>query len=338
MVDGLAQNDNRFREAAELVRQGDFAKALELYQQLPGPEAAYGAGGCLYKLGRYREAQAVLQQCTQDNPKLAPALALLQAMDNLGYLPGEAGLTGPKRQEHPDAQGHGTARPGRTPRWSTILLVVTGLSPLWSVLFLGWNPATMMTLAWIELVISNATAMFYEIVGNWRKWPPHKRFGEAFMCFLFFAIFVGISSLFASMMLAALYNETSQSVDPALVEPGDGNRGGFPGLLRDLNPNIAYVALGMAASNLVSGWRRMLREARRTIRPTHTAIRNTGASCGVLMWYLVFGAMFAEYTGYVFPVLALYVLSKTVLDVLLDRFDRRRKEQGPPSWLDTADV
>ena len=68
------------KEAAEHVREGKYEKALRLYQRIRGSETAYGAGGCLYKLGRIDEARYALERCLSLQPDFTKASDLLATL------------------------------------------------------------------------------------------------------------------------------------------------------------------------------------------------------------------------------------------------------------------
>jgi Ca-activated chloride channel family protein len=55
-------------QASSNYRAGDYAAALEAWQQLDGDEAGYNRANTLAKLGRYEEALANYQQLLEQNP------------------------------------------------------------------------------------------------------------------------------------------------------------------------------------------------------------------------------------------------------------------------------
>ena len=74
-------DDEQLREAAVLVRKREYRRALDIYRRIPGPDADYGAGGCLHKLKRYDEAKVAFSRCLRQCPDHPQARRLLQHVE-----------------------------------------------------------------------------------------------------------------------------------------------------------------------------------------------------------------------------------------------------------------
>ena len=56
------------KEATQLVKCGEFEKALVLFKKAGGADGAFGEGICYYKLGHLRDAAKAVKQCKELNP------------------------------------------------------------------------------------------------------------------------------------------------------------------------------------------------------------------------------------------------------------------------------
>lgn len=65
-------------EAKRFAKEGQYEAALGLFREAGGRDGAYGAGACLYKLGRYDEAREALHHCLELEPQYEKARDLLE--------------------------------------------------------------------------------------------------------------------------------------------------------------------------------------------------------------------------------------------------------------------
>lgn len=65
-------------EARQLAKEGKYEAALEIFQAAGGTEGYYGAAACLYRLGRFAEAEEELSHCFELDPQHEKALSLVE--------------------------------------------------------------------------------------------------------------------------------------------------------------------------------------------------------------------------------------------------------------------
>ena len=70
----------RLERGAQAYRSGDYAAALEAWQDLPGADAAYNRGNALAQQGRYDEALEAYDRALQLQPGMADAIANREAV------------------------------------------------------------------------------------------------------------------------------------------------------------------------------------------------------------------------------------------------------------------
>ena len=71
----------RMQQAAEAYRQGDFARAAQLYQGLDSADGHYNRGNALAKAGRYPQAIEAYDRALQKQPRMADAIANKAAIE-----------------------------------------------------------------------------------------------------------------------------------------------------------------------------------------------------------------------------------------------------------------
>ncbi|HEB97202.1 MAG TPA: tetratricopeptide repeat protein, partial [Sedimenticola thiotaurini] len=71
------------RRGSAEYRRGDFAAALQAFEQASGPDADYNRGNALARLGRYREAIAAYDQALKQAPGMEDARANRAAVEKL---------------------------------------------------------------------------------------------------------------------------------------------------------------------------------------------------------------------------------------------------------------
>ncbi|HSM10855.1 MAG TPA: VWA domain-containing protein, partial [Lysobacter sp.] len=71
----------RMQQAAQAYRQGDFARAAQLYQGLDSADGHYNRGNALAKAGRYPQAIEAYDRALQKQPRMADAIANKAAVE-----------------------------------------------------------------------------------------------------------------------------------------------------------------------------------------------------------------------------------------------------------------
>ena len=314
-------------EAGELVGQQRYGEALELYRRGDGAMAWYGQGGCLYRLGRYQEAKAALERCVELAPDFAEAPELLERVEQSASSAPRGATAAAVR---PRADGTATGRPPRITKLSGLFLVLTGLGPLWGVLFLGWHPVTMLGLIWMEVLIR----CFFDIVADlrekWRKLPPGARFQMTMMMMLFQWCIYGLTGFWLAVALLIFYG----------VAHGQGSVGNLDDaamqaavaqIREELSPGLVLVVLTMAASYGAAVFTRGHRPKARTVRFFGDALATAMVRMmGLTFYFLFVGLLLVTVTGQVFLVLALYVAGKTAIEFGLHARRSGRKAAPVP--------
>jgi len=296
------------KQAAQLVKEKRYAEALQLYKGADSALALYGQAGCLFRLGLNREARKAINACLEREPSFTRARKLGRAIDR------KLAMDQGNRQRQLIAH---------------LPALAANLSPLWSVLFLGWNSAVVLILIAADIVSATLANVLAGGRPTWEKAPRGSRFGELFKLGILTSAMLAITMPFIVITLHLFLTAVVDTNNNAMHATSAEHQAAIKLLAEAFDLNMLWVIVLMVAAHVAGAF---ISQGKRQTKKTDVLFPVVLRLMGLTLFLVAVGLPLIALTGYVFPVLLAYVVFHAAYEWhALSRQTQREEDPQPQS-------